>query len=106
MRRFHIAFAVADIAGSVKDYTTRLGYDPVLVVEGEYALWRTPTLNLSIRKTSQGIGTIRHLGWEDDQAPTFVTDIDSNGIFWEYFTAKHQAQEIREVWPDVHYDPE
>ena len=106
MRRLHIAIAVADIETSVKDYSTRFGYEPVLVVPDEYALWRMPGLNMSIRKSKEGIGIVRHLGWEDDDAPEFTTDIDINGIFWETFSAAQQAEEIRKAWPDVDYRPE
>lgn len=106
MRRLHIAIAVADINASVKDYSTRLGQEPALVVPHEYALWRLPHLNLSIRRTTEGIGMVRHLGWEDDDAATFSTDIDVNGIFWETFSARQQAEEIRKIWPQIRYEPD
>jgi len=106
MRKLHIAIAVADVAASVKDYTVRLGSKPVLVIDDEYALWRMPHLNLSIRRTAEGIGIVRHLGWEDDRATEFTTDIDINGIFWETFSAQLQAEEIRKAWPDIDYRPD
>ena len=28
-----------------------------------------------------------------------------NGIVWERFTARHQADEINELWPDADYQP-
>lgn len=106
MRRLHIAIAVADIDASVRDYRSRLGQEPALVVPHEYALWRLPHLNLSIRRTAEGIGMVRHLGWEDDAATAFTTDIDVNGIFWETFSAQQQADEIHKIWPQANYTPD
>lgn len=99
MKRFHIAIGVTDIARSVDDYTRRLGCPPSLVVPDEYALWRTSSLNLSIRRTSEQTGTLRHLGWEDPSAREFATERDVNGILWENFTAEQQTREILETWP-------
>jgi len=104
MRRLHLAIATHDIAATVQDYTQRLGAEPVVVVPGNYALWRTKTLNFSVRQDSTcEPGTLRHLGWEDDEAPTLTTDIDCNGLLWEHFAAPHQAAEIHEIWPHTHY---
>ena len=83
MRTLHLALAVSNIEQSVADYTARLGVRPVLVVPDQYALWRTSTLNLSIRKTNEASGTMRHLGWEDTEATEFSNDTDCNGIVWE-----------------------
>jgi len=105
MRILHLALAVSNIEQSVVDYSARLGVLPVVVVSGEYALWRTETLNLSIRKTNDLSGTMRHLGWEDTEAAEFSTETDCNGITWEKFTASHQAQEINEIWPNANYQP-
>ena len=105
MRTLHLALAVSNIEQSVADYSARLGVLPVLVVPEEYALWRTETLNLSIRKTHETSGTMRHLGWEDTDAAEFSTEIDCNGIIWERFAASHQAQEINEIWPSANYHP-
>lgn len=101
MRRIHIALGVGDIAASVADYTRRLGMAPVVVVPGEYALWRTDALNLSIRCTDAG--QLRHLGWEDDACEAFTVETDVNGIAWERFSAAQQAGEIRAIWPDADY---
>ena len=98
MRRIHLAIAVADLQASITDYSARLGTDPEVVIPGEYALWRTDTINLSIRNTEEDPGTLRHLGWEDDAASQFSTDTDCNGIVWELFAAHHQAEEIRDLW--------
>lgn len=103
MRRFHIAISVADISRSVDDYTQRLGSPPTVVVPGEYALWRTVSLNLSIRRTTEPTGTLRHLGWEDPLARDFMTERDVNGILWESFSAEQQAREILEIWPHANY---
>lgn len=105
MRTLHLALAVSNIEQSVADYSARLGVLPVVVVSGEYALWRTAILNLSIRKTSSPPGNMRHLGWEDTEASEFSTQTDCNGITWEKFAASHQAQEINAIWPNANYQP-
>jgi catechol 2,3-dioxygenase-like lactoylglutathione lyase family enzyme len=102
MKRFHVAISTPNIQDSVEDYTLRLGCPPTLVIEKEYALWRTETLNFSIRKdTTLPPGSMRHLGWEDSQAETFSAEKDCNGILWERFSARHQEEEILEIWPDA-----
>ena len=106
MRRIHIAIGVTDIAASVTDYTRRLGAAPVVVVSGDYALWRTDTINLSIRRVAAGMaGQLRHLGWEDEACEAFTVETDVNGIAWERFTAEQQAGEIQSAWPDTDYLP-
>jgi len=99
MKRFHIAIGVSDISRSVDDYSQRLGCPPSVVVPDEYALWRTSSLNLSIRRTVEQPGELRHLGWEDPTAPAFASDRDVNGILWEHFSAEQQSREILETWP-------
>lgn len=106
MRRFHIALGVKDIEESVKEYSRRLEAEPELIVPGQYALWRTDSLNLSIRKVDEGIGTVRHLGWEDESASIFTAEHDVNGLLWEHFSAKQQALEIRHTWTFVEYEPD
>lgn len=103
MKVLHLALSVADIEQSIADYSARLGEVPVVVVAGEYALWRTGTLNLSIRKTGESAGSLRHLGWEDSRASKFSAEIDCNGITWERFAASHQAQEINDIWDGTNY---
>lgn len=104
MKKLHIALSTDDIAASVVDYSARLGCAPVLVIDGAYALWRTETLNLSIRQGSEAApGQLRHLGWEDDEAKAFSADVDVNGITWERFAAQHQADEIQSIWPGTEY---
>lgn len=103
MRKFHLALAVADLARSVADYSARLGAAPVVVVPGEYALWRVDGLNLSIRQCAET--GFRHLGWEDPDAPCFSSDTDLNDMVWECFSARQQAQEINEIWPGTDYQP-
>jgi hypothetical protein len=99
VRRFHIALSVADVAASVIDYSRRLGADPAVVVSGEYALWRTEILNFSIRRTHEQPGALRHVGWEDADAPGFAVQKDVNGLAWEHFCPAAQAEEIRRLWP-------
>jgi len=101
VKRFHIAIGVSDISRSVEDYSQRLGQPPSLVVPGEYALWRTSCINLSIRRTDEHAGALRHLGWEDPSALEFATERDVNGIMWEQFSSEQQSREIQELWPNA-----
>ena len=106
MKKLHIAIATDDISGTVQDYSHRLSAQPCVWVDGEYALWRTDTLNVSVRKDlSIQKGTVRHLGWEDPTAAEFTAAADINGLMWERFTADQQAEEINELWPDTNYRP-
>jgi hypothetical protein len=105
MKRIHIAIAVADITASVADYSQRLDCQPCVVVAGEYALWRTDTINFSIRQTGEAVGLVRHLGWEDDSATVFSKEVDVNGLVWERFNAENQAAEIKDIWSNVDYQP-
>ena len=104
MKKIHIAIGVSDIERSVKDYSKRLGM-PSFVVPNEYALWRTECVNFSIRRVAESPGTLRHLGWEDQTASDFTQDTDVNGIVWERFNANHQAEEIKDAWPQSNYVP-
>jgi catechol 2,3-dioxygenase-like lactoylglutathione lyase family enzyme len=101
MRRFHIAVGVRNIDASIADYASRLGAAPVLIVPGEYALWRTDALNFSIRQSDTDAGRVRHLGWEDDAATEFVGETDVNGVLWERFNREAQLKEIRGLWPSA-----
>jgi hypothetical protein len=98
--KFHIALGVVDMAASVPEYSRRLGCEPQIVVPNEYALWRTATLNFSIRRVLAGeAGVLRHLGWEDPEAGVFSTETDVNGVLWERFAPEHQRDEILTIWP-------
>lgn len=106
MKKFHIAISTNKIAETVADYRNRLGAEPCLIVAGEYALWRTANLNVSIRyDASCKAGSLRHLGWEDAAATEFAQDADVNGIVWERFNADDQAREINALWPEADYQP-
>lgn len=98
-KKFHIAIAVTDIGAAVQEYSRRLGAAPTLVVADEYALWRTETLNFSIRKTTDAPGAVRHVGWEDPTAIGFTRETDANGLLWERFTEQDQQEEITRLWP-------
>ena len=107
MKKLHLAISTNNIAATIEDYSRRLKAKPCLVIAGEYALWRTPTLNISVRKDkSHSPGSLRHLGWEDSNAMAMSAETDVNGIVWERFTAEQQAEEIREIWSEVDYRPE
>lgn len=102
MKRFHLALSVRDLAASIEEYNRQFGCAPCVVVPGEYALWRTDALNISIRCVTDGpAGCLRHLGWEDASSSGFGTISDVNGIVWERFSARQQAAEIRSLWPDA-----
>jgi len=107
MKKLHIAISTDNIAKTIEDYSHRIGAQPCAIVEGEYALWRTNTLNISIRQDSKcKPGELRHLGWEDPLASEFTAETDVNGILWERFNAQQQAAEINETWPGTNYEPE
>lgn len=105
-KRLHIALSTDCIEATVADYSARLGAAPCLVVPGEYALWRTGTLNVSVRQDpSAPPGALRHMGWEDPAAEGFCAERDVNGILWERFTAEDQAEEINALWPGTDFRP-
>ncbi len=106
MKKLHIAISTDSIEETIVDYTARLGAEPCSSVAGEYALWRTECLNVSIRQDPAcSPGTLRHLGWEDPTASEFTQESDVNGLVWERFNAQHQADEINETWPEANYQP-
>ena len=107
-RRIHIALAVRDLESSISEYSRRLGLEPCCVVDGTYALWRTEQLNLSISVKPEAVGTLRHLGFEDPDAPEALVERDVNGIEWERFTEKQQRKgSIRpETLERASYHPE
>jgi len=106
MRKLHLAISTNKIDETIEDYSIRLGVRPCSSIAGEYALWRTDSLNLSVRQdASCASGSLRHLGWEDTSASEFTQDVDVNGIVWERFAAQHQADEINEIWPEANYQP-
>ncbi len=108
MKKLHIiAISTNKIKETIDDYTIRLGIEPCLFVPNEYALWRTDSLNVSIRQDpSCTPGELRHLGWEDDSAEKFSQNIDIKGIIWEHFNAQQQADKINKLWPEINYQPE
>ena len=101
--KVHIAISVSDISQSVEEYTVFLKEPPVLVVTNQYALWRTKEINLSLRKTYDSPGTIRHLGFEDDVFSSFDTFTDRDGVLWETFNKSNQKSEIQTIWPFIDY---
>jgi hypothetical protein len=105
MKKFHIALSVQNIQQSIVDYSERLNCYPSVIVPNEYALWRTSSVNFSIRKTTSTQEKLRHLGWEDSSANSFTKDQDVNGIVWENFSSSEQAKEINNIWPDIGYIP-
>jgi len=107
MKKLHIALSTNQITATIADYSARLGAAPCSYIENEYALWRTASLNLSVRQDpSCPPGELRHLGWEDPSATEFSEELDVNGIKWERFNAQQQADEINEIWPQADYQPE
>lgn len=107
MKKLHLAISTANIEATVADYSDRLNARPCLVIPQEYALWRTETLNISVRRDKSGVsGSLRHLGWEDPTASKMSAETDVNGIVWENFTASQQAAEIKAIWSQADYQPE
>lgn len=106
MKKLHIAISTNKIGETIADYSARLGTPPCSSISGEYALWRTGSLNVSVRHAANCLtGSLRHLGWEDYAATEFTEDTDVNGIVWESFSAQHQADEINALWPEAKYQP-
>ena len=103
MKRLHIALAVENLERSIEDYTHRLGRAPVAVSKGQYALWRTPEVNLSISEKPEEAGQLRHLGFEDPSALAMTVDYDLDGFMWERFTVEQQQGEIVKHYPDTEY---
>jgi hypothetical protein len=97
--KVHIAIGVADVERSLDEYSRLAGSEPELVVAGEYALWRTEVLNLSIRRVTDGVGTVRHVGFERDDVASFSAITDQNGVVWETFCRQDQLKEIELAWP-------
>lgn len=100
----HVALMVDELERSVADYSQRLGAEPVVIVAGRYALWRTTEVNLSVTVGSGGAGRLRHLGFEDAAAQEMTESSDVNGIIWEHFSAEQQAREIVSVYGQVGSD--
>lgn len=99
-RKIHIAISIDNLETIITDYSEKLLCMPEVVVPGEYALWRTETVNLSVRvDPSVQSGSLRHLGFEDEHAEGFTSSIDPAGIVWERFRAQDQKNEIQEIWP-------
>lgn len=102
MKKIHFSIATQNILASIEDYSRRIGQSPCVVVDNEYALWRTQSINFSIRYDELAKpGELRHLGWEDETATEFSSDKDVNNIVWECFSSKQQANEIQALWPNV-----
>jgi len=106
MKKIHLAIATNDIEKTVEDYSKRLGCEPCVVVPNQHALWRTDSINMSVRQDSScKPGELRHLGWEDPEAEEFSSEKDVNNIVWEHFSAQQQAEEIEKAWPGTGYVP-
>jgi hypothetical protein len=101
----HIAISVKDIETSIEEYNKFLKCSPVLIVKNEYALWRTKEINLSLRKTDEHPGVIRHIGFESEKHKGFNSFTDSNGVLWELFDKEAQAKEINDLWDNANYHP-
>jgi hypothetical protein len=102
--KFHLALCVRALAPSIEDYSARLGKRPDVAIPHAYALWRTGSLNFSIREEPEKAGELRHLGFEDPGAPAFSRACDVNGVVWERFSAQQQQDEINNLWPDAAYE--
>ena len=104
-KRVHIALTVPDLGAAIHDYSKRLGVMPQVVAPGEYALFLTPILNLSLTSAVGKPGSLRHLGFEDPDCLQMSAESDLGGIVWERFTLQQQADEIRTNWPKTNWRP-
>jgi len=97
-KKIHIAISTDNLTESIKDYNKRLSASPIIVIDGEYALWETETVNFSVRvDKSISPGNLRHLGWQDSTAQKFTQEKDVNGITWENFNQQNQLDEINQL---------
>lgn len=103
MKRLHVALAVKNLETSIAEYTKILSSKPLIIVKGQYALWRTDEVNLSLSEKPDEAGQLRHLGFEDPQTLEMTVTHDSDGFMWERFTAEQQRQEILEHYPEADY---
>ena len=101
-KRLHLALGVKNITDSVLDYKRRLGVSPEFVIKEEYALFRTESLNLSIRQVKDSELGLRHLGWESEDYEQFTEETDCNGFVWEHFNRAAQVNEVHEYWPHAY----
>ena len=102
MKKIHFSIVSHNISASIEDYSKRFAQQPCVVIDNEYVLWRTQTINFSIRYDELAKpGTLRHLGWEDDSAPEFSSDKDINNVVWERFSSDQQYEEIKALWPNA-----
>jgi catechol 2,3-dioxygenase-like lactoylglutathione lyase family enzyme len=97
-RCFHLALAVDDVEAATADYTNRLGVQPVVHVEGAYALWRTPEVNLSISMTKDGRPGMLHVGLVDPGVSAKTYSTDCTGLLWESFSVEQQDAEIAKIF--------
>ncbi|MBF2057588.1 MAG: hypothetical protein IGQ45_10305 [Cyanobacterium sp. T60_A2020_053] len=99
MKRIHLALSTQNLHESILEYNQRLSVKPTIIIDNEYALWRTPTINFSLRVDYNcHPGSLRNLDWEDDEATEFTQDTDVNGIIWEHFSYENQLAEIKDIW--------
>ncbi|WGK68327.1 hypothetical protein P0082_07510 [Candidatus Haliotispira prima] len=104
--KLHVAVSSHQIEKTIEEYTIRLGTKPCLSVPNAYALWRTDSLNISVRQdTACPPAKLRHIGWENPTARSFSKKKDVNGLTWEKFNARQQADEINALWPKAKYRP-
>jgi hypothetical protein len=96
-RRFHVALAVDHVDGVAADSAERLGESPVVSIAGEYALWRTSEINLSISKARPDEERLRHVGFEDPEVETKTYSTDCSGLLWES-SSSHQDDEIASIF--------
>ena len=66
MKRFHVHVSVADLAQSIRFYSTLFGAEPA-VVKGDYAKWmlEDPRVNFAISQRGDRTG-VNHLGLQTD----------------------------------------
>lgn len=83
MKRFHVHVSVADLAQSIRFYSTLFGTEPA-VVKGDYAKWmlEDPRVNFAISQRGSKLG-INHLGLQTD------SDAELEGL-----NAQLQAAEV------------
>ncbi len=104
-KRVHVALTVPDLGTAIHDYAKRLGVMPQVVAPGEYALFLTPILNLSLKAAPGKPTSLRHLGFEDPDCAAMSAASDPGGMMWERFSLAQQADEIRAEYPKTNWRP-
>lgn len=100
MERVHIAIGVSSLSESISFYEKKFSVSPELIIPHEYALFKTETMNISLRVVPENQIGVRHVGVESMRFDSFTAEKDPSGVLWESFNEQAQYDEIEEIWPN------